>query len=145
MSETKIEVLEDGAVTLRPSPDQLTAWSRSAAEQPLTDWLVELADDAATALSYEERTWPAVIPLKHPIEVGKRTITELTMRRGKLGDIKGIKLGGDVPTEQLITIASRLAGEPTVVIERLDAEDSGEVMAIALDFYSRSLGGGRKR
>lgn len=145
MSTAKIEVLEEGTLTLRPSPDKLNAWSRAAADQPLADWLEEVADGAAGAVSYDERTWPVTIPLKHPVVLGQQTVTSLELRRGKLGDIKGIKLGGEIPTENMMTIASRLSGQSTAVIERLDAEDAGEVMSIALDFYARCLAAGKKR
>jgi hypothetical protein len=89
--------------------------------------------------------WPKIIELKFPIEFGKVTITELQMRRGRLGDLKGVKLVTEIPTDHLIMIASRMCGQPVGVIERLDQDDSGEVMAVALDFYARSLTGGKTR
>lgn len=145
MTTAKIEVLEDGALALHPSPDQLIAWGRAAGDEPLADWLENIADDAATALSYDERTWPVVIELKFPFDFGKERIDKIEMRRGKLGDIKGIKIGGEIPMEQLMLIGSRLSGKSLAIIERLDAEDAGEVTAIALDFYGRCLGTGKKR
>lgn len=93
----------------------------------------------------DERTWPRVIKLLHPIQHGTETITSIEIRRGKIGDIKGMKLGGDVPADQLMLLASRLSGQPVAVIEQLDAEDGGEVMALALDFYGQCLVGGKKR
>ena len=89
--------------------------------------------------------WPRVITLKYPVQFGSETITSLTCRRGRVGDLKGIKLGETVPADQLITIASRLCGKPTQVIEGLDVDDAAEVMALALDFYGRCLGGGSAR
>lgn len=85
--------------------------------------------------------WPIRIALTAPIEWSGQRITGLEVRRGKLGDIKGIKLTREMPTEDLIKIASRLTGQPTQVIELLDADDAGEVMEIAADFYGRCLGG----
>lgn len=148
MSTAKIEVIEDGALELSPSPDQLTAWSRAAAaaNKSVADWLGEVADASSTSLSYDERSWPHVIKLDEPIDLGKgKVITEIEMRRGKLADIKGIKLGGELPTEQLMLVASRLSGQSIAVIERLDAVDAGEVMSISLDFYSRCLTTTRRR
>ena len=83
----------------------------------------------------------------HEYGYGKQQppITELKLRRGTIGDIKGMKISSEVPLSDLISIASRLSGQPTGVIERLDAEDSGEVMSIALGFYARALVGGSKR
>ena len=89
--------------------------------------------------------WPRVITLQHPVQFASETITSLTFRRGRAGDIKGLKLGETVPAEQLITIASRMCGKPTQVIELLDVDDAAEVMALALGFYGRCLGGGSAR
>ncbi|HET7500654.1 MAG TPA: phage tail assembly protein [Kofleriaceae bacterium] len=91
-----------------------------------------------------ERTWPVTIPLRYPIEFAGQRIESLTFRRGRIGDIKGMKFSGEMPAEQLVRIASRLSGQEAQVIERLDMEDSGEVMAIATDFFARCLGAGKK-
>jgi hypothetical protein len=89
--------------------------------------------------------WPRVVTLKHPFDHGSQRVTSLTFRRGTMADIKGVRLATEVPTETLITIASRLCGETTQVIEKLDFEDAGEVMSIALDFFSRCLANTTKR
>ena len=90
--------------------------------------------------------WPVTVTLKHPVEFGETRITSLEFRRGKIGDMKGIKFGGDIPSEHLILVASRLCGQPIKVIEMLDIEDSGEVMDIALGFFVKFLvAAGRKR
>lgn len=91
----------------------------------------------------ESEVWPRVVRLRYPIEWGSESITQLTFRRGRLGDIKAMRLSKEVPTDQLVTIASRLSGQPTQVIEKLDVDDAGEVLAIALDFYGRCLGAGK--
>ncbi len=98
----------------------------------------EVAADAAP-------TWPRVVKLQHPIQFGSERITSLEFRRGRMGDIKGMKLGDTVATEQLVLLASRLSGQPTNVIEMLDVEDAGEVMEIALDFFAKCLAGGKRR
>lgn len=91
-------------------------------------------------------TWPRVIVLKHPIQFGSERITQLTMRRGKAGDMKGITIRKDsVATNDLIRIASKLSGMETQVIEELDVEDAGEVMEVALDFFAMYLTAGKKR
>jgi hypothetical protein len=91
------------------------------------------------------QTWPRVITLKYPVQFGSESISSLTFRRGRAGDLKGLKLGETVPADQLITIASRLCGKQTQVIESLDGDDAAEVMALVLDFYGRCLGGGSAR
>lgn len=90
------------------------------------------------------RTWPVVVTLKHPFDYGDTRIESLTLRRGSLKQFKGMKLGTEIPVEQLILIASRLSGQPVGVIEGIDMEDAGEVMAAALDFCEQCLRAGRK-
>lgn len=88
--------------------------------------------------------WPRVIKLKHPIKFGSETIAELTLRRGKAGDMKGIELRDDaIPANDLMRIASRLSGQQIEVIAELDVEDAGEVMSVALDFFTKYLERGK--
>ena len=89
-------------------------------------------------------TWPRVVTLKHAIEFGSEQIGSLTFRRGKLGDLKGMKLSDNVPVEQLMAIASRMCGQPTAVLDRLDVDDAGEVVNIALDFFVACLGASKR-
>ena len=95
------------------------------------------------AVEVVERTWPAVVKLDHPIEFGTETVGSLTFRRGKLADLKGIKIDGVPTLDQLIMIASRMCGQPLKVLESLDSDDSGEVIEIVLSFFARSLGATR--
>lgn len=86
-----------------------------------------------------------IVKLRHPVEFGSETIAELRFRRGRLGDLKGIALPSDaaaVRVDDLILLASRLSGQAPAVIERLDEEDSGEVLTLALGFIGRSLSTG---
>jgi hypothetical protein len=78
-----------------------------------------------TAIEPVVEVWPRVIKLKHPVKLGDETVTQLEMQRGKIRDLKGIRLGDDVPTEHLMLVASRLCGQPVRVIEMLDSEDGG--------------------
>lgn len=89
------------------------------------------------------RQWPVVVKLRKPIEFGRETIESLEFRRGKLGDLRGVAIDKVPPIDHLLLIASRLSGKPIKVIESLEDEDAEEVLAIALDFFNRCLGGGR--
>jgi hypothetical protein len=102
-------------------------------------------DDIATKAV--ERTFPWTIKLKHPVKFGEgETVTELTMQRGKLGHLKGIKLGGDeMSMDHILLVAARMSGQPTKVIEGLDPEDAEEVIALVINFFAKCLGGGRTR
>lgn len=85
---------------------------------------------------------PVTIRLKRPIEFGSERVEELSFRKGRAGDLRGIKLGLEIQADTLITIAARLCGRTTAVIERLDEADCGEVFALALGFIGRCLGTG---
>lgn len=82
------------------------------------------------------------IRLKHPVQLGEKDqqVEELAFRRGRVGDLKGV--GDDAGFDDLMIIASRLAGVPLRVIERLDEEDAGEVLAYAMSFMRRCLSTG---
>lgn len=100
------------------------------------------ADEAAEAA---EPSWPRVLTLQHPVDFGKRRIETLTFRRGKVGDARGIKLRDEIPVDDLLKIASHMCGEPVAALAMLDIDDGGEVTAIAMDFYVKFLGAGKKR
>lgn len=84
------------------------------------------------------------ITLKHPIDHGSETITVLTIRRGRAGDLRGIKVGAELALDDLIKIAARMTGQPTQVIEKLDGEDCGEVLAPAAVFFGLCLRTGKE-
>ncbi|HEX4455705.1 MAG TPA: phage tail assembly protein [Kofleriaceae bacterium] len=85
----------------------------------------------------------AVITLKRPIDFAGERITSLELRRGRLGDLKGIGMGDIPPIDQLLLIVSRMCGKPVAALELIDVEDSGSVLEAALSFFARCLGGGK--
>lgn len=91
------------------------------------------------------KTFPYTYKLAHPIEFADETITELTFKRGKLGHLNGITMEGVPPVEQLILIGSRMCGEPVGALELLEDEDGSEVITVALGFFARCLGAGKRR
>ena len=99
----------------------------------------------AAARMMAERQWPVTVTLEHPISYGDERIASLQFRRGKMGDLKGMKLDGVPPVDQLLMLASRMCGQPLKVLEMLEDEDGAEVLEIALGFFARCLGGGGKR
>lgn len=99
--------------------------------------------DAATPTTAAPETWPRVVALKRPVDFGSERITSLEFRRGRFGDIKGMKVDDVPPAEQLMLLASRMCGKPLKVIEMLEADDVAEVLEIALGFFGRCLVGGR--
>lgn len=99
-------------------------------------------DDSVASV---ERTWPVVVTLKHPVDFGSERVSQLEFRRGRMGDLKGMKVDTVPPADQLLMIASRLCGKPVKVLEMLDAEDGAEVLELALDFFAKCLEGGNRR
>lgn len=91
-----------------------------------------------------ERQWPVTITLKHPIDFAGERIAELKFRRGKMGDLKGLKLDDIPPAEHVMLLASRMCGQQLKVIEMLDGDDVEEVLEVALSFFMRCLGASRK-
>jgi hypothetical protein len=106
-----------------------------------------MEDEAIKAINESlARPWPWTLKLQHPIEFGKgRLVSELTFRRGKMGDIKGLKVDGVPTADQLMLIASRMCGETVALLEQLDADDGAEVMELALSFFAKCLGAGGTR
>jgi len=102
-----------------------------------------MSSEAAAGDVAVERKWPVVVKLRHPVDLGSERIAALEFRRGRLGDLKGMKVDGVPPADHLMLIASRLSGQPVKVIEMLDADDAGEVTDIALDFFARCLAAGK--
>lgn len=86
---------------------------------------------------------PVTVKLKTPVEFGSQTVAELTFRRGKFVDLKGVNAGPAASTEEIILVASRLSGQPVGVIERLDEDDVGEVFLVVMGFFARCLTTGK--
>jgi hypothetical protein len=87
-----------------------------------------------------ERT---TIALRVPIEFGKgQVIEELSFRAGQLGDLRGLKLGENIAIDDIIIVASRMCGTAAAALHKLEAEDAGEVMTLALGFIAQCLPAG---
>jgi hypothetical protein len=91
-----------------------------------------------------DRQWPLTLTLSVPVEFGKETIQAITFQKGTFAAIKGMRIDRAPSVDDLMLIASRLSGRSLKVIESLDAEDADEVIAIALGFFARCRGGGKK-
>lgn len=134
-TNVKAAASDGGIAALARLEARLESLERAFAAAPQTD---------SEAADVPVREWPVTIDLKYPVDLGNQRIESLTFRRGRAGDIKGMQLSDKVPTDQLFTVASRMCGQTVKVIEMLDADDASEVIAIALDFFGKCLGGGRK-
>lgn len=91
------------------------------------------------------RTWPHVVKLQHPVDLGEgERLSSLMFRRGKAGDMKGLRLR-DLGHDDLMMIASRMCAQPVAILNQLDVDDVGEVVDIVMDFYVAYLKTGRTR
>jgi len=92
-----------------------------------------------------KREWPVTVKLAYPIEFGKdEMIHELVFQRGNMGMLEGLKVDDSPSASEVLLIASRLCGKPVAALRKLDPDDAPEVVAIAMAFFVRCLGAGKK-
>ena len=79
---------------------------------------------------------PHVIKLGHPVEHGSDVVEELHVERRMIaGDLTGIPASGQT-VDHLLTVASRLTGQPMRVMKNLDMEDCAEVIKVITEFLA---------
>ncbi len=76
------------------------------------------------------------VKLAEPIEFGSRTISELTLRKPKAKDMRQFPLAPQMG--DMLDLASKLAGEPTSVIDELSVQDMTRVVEVIGDFLGAS-------
>jgi hypothetical protein len=77
-----------------------------------------------------------VYPLKYPVTVGERTCTELRFSRPKMKDLIAIGASPLETADALAKLVSSITGEPLLIIEQLDIEDSAYVKIEAERIFS---------
>jgi hypothetical protein len=95
-------------------------------------------------LFVDNERWPLVVKLNRPFEFGKETIAELAFNKGTFGVLKGLRIERVPNVDECQVIASRLCGKALKIIEMLDPDDTSEVIGIALGFFNRCQGAGKK-
>lgn len=86
---------------------------------------------------------PKKLKLKHPIEIGSETITELTVRRPKAKDFR--VLPAKPAFGDILNMAAKLCEEPPSTIDELDPEDLMPLMEMVSAFLPTSLTTGKRR
>jgi len=86
------------------------------------------------------------LELKKPIKLGEHgtPIDHLAFRESICaGDLRNLKVSelGDMTVDNLLTLASRLTGQPDVVMNKLELVDLGEVIKIVGGFIEAGMGG----
>lgn len=89
-----------------------------------------------------------VVKLKHPVRLGEKDTPteELQFRRPRFGDLMGLRIPekiSDVAIGDMLTFAARLAGQHMEVMERIEEEDIGAVLQVAVDFFAGCLPTGK--
>lgn len=80
---------------------------------------------------------PYTHKLLTPVEHGSETITELVFSRAPVAkDLRGIRLSELDKADHLITVTSRLSGQPPSVIERLSVSDTMACFEVVSAFLS---------
>jgi dihydroxyacetone kinase len=72
-------------------------------------------------------------PLKYPIEYGGETITELEVRRVRVGDHVAVAKSKGTETEREVLMMSRLVGLKQDALEQLDEADFNALSEIVTD------------
>lgn len=85
---------------------------------------------------------PVVIKLRSPIQLGSRRLDEITVRPVKAKHLRSIQGAGN-DLLQTLDLASKLTGEPKEVIDELEGEDLGEVLAAVNGFLFVIQGTGK--
>ena len=78
------------------------------------------------------------IELKKPIKLGAETYTALSFRPLKGKDLRRLKVVEGYSTDVILTLAGKLAGVPTQVIDELTGEDLGNVLTLVGGFMPGS-------
>lgn len=80
------------------------------------------------------------VPLSVPLTFGEQKISELTLRRPKAGDLRGIKLTAvqDMEVSALLTLLPRISMTPfgTGMLDGLDPADVVTLYASIADFFT---------
>lgn len=80
-----------------------------------------------------------LVPLKHPFRLGGKVVSEIPVRRLKIGEIDKILRDATGASLQLFDIYSMMSGYPASVLRGLIDEDGDAVTEVAYDFLPRAL------
>lgn len=76
-----------------------------------------------------------VVKLRHPVQNGSETVAELSFRRPRAKDWRGVDMVTPaVRFDSLLLLAERLSGQTTHVIDSLEQDDFQEVLSVVAGF-----------
>lgn len=79
-----------------------------------------------------EKPKEKVYKLQEPVEFGKRTVAEITLKRPKGKHLKD--LGKDAKLGDIMSIAPKISGEPQEIFDEMDGADYLAVSEVIGDF-----------
>lgn len=83
--------------------------------------------------------------LKHPVQVGSETVTELKIRPMKPKHLRNLSVDPKSYTMgTIMDLAAKLTGQPSVVFDEMDMEDWEEVSAIVGERFAGGQSTGEK-
>ena len=80
-----------------------------------------------------------VMELRDPIVTKNMTVDMLEWRAPRAKDLRGLKLSEDTPFSTVLTLAEKLTGQSTMVIDKLSGEDLAETISVAQFFLDSVL------
>jgi hypothetical protein len=84
-----------------------------------------------------------VYKLKYPVVIAETTIAELAFRRPRSKDFRELPADESrITIGHFLTLAAKLANQPSAVLDALDPEDMGGVMEVVSGFFPDSLATG---
>jgi hypothetical protein len=107
-------------------------------------WMTE-AMGALQGANFDADTMPApvaplTIPLKQPITLGKRTITELEIRRVIAKHFYSLPVVTRPTMGDFLDVAGLMTGEAPAAINKLSVEDAAELIRVVQGFLSAFQG-----
>ncbi len=75
------------------------------------------------------------VKLQHPIQLEGRELTEISLRRPKVSDVKLARKGRTDDADQETALIANLAGLPPSAIEDLDMADYKQLQGVLADFF----------
>lgn len=78
------------------------------------------------------------LKLKHPIKYGSEEIQELTFKKPKAKDLRGLKIGSTLTMGDIIDLGAKMSGNAPSVLDELEVDDLMEVAEIVGNFIGSS-------
>ncbi len=81
------------------------------------------------------------VTLSQPVQAGERTISEVTIRRPKVKDLRALehlRAPGAGEIDQGVAMAAMLCDLPVEAVDEMDATDFAAISEIIAGFFSRA-------